>query len=198
MDNNQAMANDLESTKTLLNKVKSGDKAASERLCAVFIPKLKNWAHGRLPLYARDLTETDDLVQSSFLKALSRLHEFEPQREGAFLAYLRQIMINDIRMELRRHSHLAYPNTLDYTVELFDQEASVLQQLIGSEAMASYETSLIELKEHEREAVLMRLEFGYSFPEIASAMALNSPNAARMKVSRALQKMAELMYEHQI
>ena len=96
------MTDKLESTATLLVKVHAGDKIARERLCETYLPLLTRWAHGRLPKYARDLSETDDLVQISLINALDSLSSFTPKHEGAFLAYLRKILLNNIRMEIRK------------------------------------------------------------------------------------------------
>src|SRR5213083_1501520 len=95
-------ASPLESTATLLARVRNGDVAARDRILARYRPTLHRWAHGRLPSRARGLVDTDDLVQITLIRALNRLKEFEPRREGAFLAYLRQILLNQIREELRR------------------------------------------------------------------------------------------------
>ena len=56
-----------------------------------------------------------------------------------------------------------------------------------------YEAALQELTEDQREAVILRIEFGMSFPEVAEAMGKPSPNAARMLVVRALVHLAERM-----
>ncbi len=46
------------------------------------------------------------------------------------------------------------------------------------------------------EAVIMRIEFGYSYPQIADAMGRTTPNAARMLVARALVQLGEDMDAH--
>ena len=97
----------LESTKTLILRVRNGDAAARERLVARFLPALQRWAHGRLPAKARGMVETDDVVQVSLMRALSRVEEFDPRRQGAFLAYLHRILLNSIREEIRRGSTLS-------------------------------------------------------------------------------------------
>lgn len=182
-----------ESTSTLLLKIKSGDAAARERLFDTYLPIISRWAHGRLPAYARDLSETADMVQASLLKALEHVDDFEAVREGAFLAYLRQILLNHIRMEIRRVTRRQKHGQADPEAEVVDMEASVMQQVIGDEALQSYEKGLMELKPQAREAVILRLEFGYSFAEIANAVEMNSANAARMMVSRSLAQVARHM-----
>lgn len=49
------------------------------------------------------------------------------------------------------------------------------------------------MSKQARETVILRVEFGYSYPEIATAMNYASANSARMMVSRALLKLADNM-----
>ena len=182
----------LESTATLLARVKKGDEMARDQLCNTYLPMLKRWAHGRLPAYARDLAETDDMVQNTLIKAMNKLDSFSSVREGAFLAYLRKILLNNIRMEIRRFS-----NQKDLLKQQQDPEeptaASALEQAMGTEVVEKYEAALVQLSEQAREAVILRIELGYSYPEIAAAIECASANAARMIVARSMYKLAEHM-----
>lgn len=184
----------LESTALLLEQVRGGDARARERLIARFLPLLQRWAHGRLPGHARSLADTDDLVQVSLLRALDHVDGFEARREGAFLAYLRRILLNAVRDEIRRASRR--PTHDAEAADLPAPEASLLEQQIGRETLESYEAALTRLTEAQREAVIMRLEFGYSYPQVAEAMGRTTPNAARMLVARAIVQLAEEMDEH--
>jgi RNA polymerase sigma-70 factor (ECF subfamily) len=56
-----------------------------------------------------------------------------------------------------------------------------------------YEEALLSLEERQREAVILRLEFDYSHEEVAQAVGCPSANAARMLVSRALLRLAEIL-----
>lgn len=187
------MKPETESTATLLHKVKAGDNQARERLVKTYLPIITKWAHGRLPQYARDLSETADMVQKSLISALAKVDDFDAVREGAFLAYLRQILLNNIRMEIRRVTRKNKHGTERSDIELKDMEASVMQKAIGYEALEKYEKGLMSLKEKAREAVMLRVEFGYTFSEIALAVEMNSANAARMLVSRSLVDLAKGM-----
>ena len=186
------MTAELESTATLLAKVKGGDDNARARLCSLYLPILTRWAHGRLPDYVRDLSETSDMVQTCLLKALSHLDKFTPMHEGAFLAYLRKILLNNIRMEIRRYSHQSNMLEQQNNQESVAQ-ASTIELAVGNEIMDKYEQALTEMSKQARETVILRVEFGYSYPEIATAMNYASSNAARMMVSRALLKLADNM-----
>ena len=179
----------LENTTVLLSRARVGDAQARDVLFARFLPVLKRWAHRRLPMHARDLSDTDDLVQVTLVRALKRLEEFEPRREGAFLAYLRTILMNAVRDELRR--------SLRRGVSVQDDESawgtspSELESMVSREKLERYERGLATLAPDQREAVLLRLEFGYSHAQIAEALGRPSADAARMVVARALVSLAE-------
>ena len=183
-------APDLESTAILLQRIRAGDIGARERLCARYLPMLKRWAHGRLPPGARELAETDDLVQVTLVRALEHVKEFEPRREGAFLAYLWRILLNAIRDEVRRHARRPRAEELDR-----DLSDSVLDQVIGRETMARYEVALTRLREEPREAVILRIEFGFTYDQIAEALGKPSAEAARKTVVRALAQLADTLHE---
>ncbi|MCW8870449.1 MAG: RNA polymerase sigma factor [Proteobacteria bacterium] len=184
------MASQIESTATLLGKVKNGDDDARNRLCALYLPMLQRWAHGRLPGYVRDLAETDDMVQSTLIKALHKLDNFQSQHEGAFLAYLRTTLLNQIRDEIRRYSRQGIHNTALQDNQT-DNQGTALEQAVGAEMLERYEQALMEQNDATRQAIILRVEFGFSYPEIAAAMDFASANAARMAVSRALHRLAE-------
>lgn len=180
---------EIESTVQLLDRVRSGDETAREDLVQRFLPMLRRWAHGRLPSRARDMADTDDIVQVSLIKALNKVEGFVPRREGAFLAYLRTIVLNSVRDELRRTARRPARAPLDR-----DRPAtgpSLVEQAIGKEILDAYEMALAALPDEHREAVIMRVEFGYTYQEIADALGKPTANAARMTVSRALLRLAE-------
>jgi RNA polymerase sigma-70 factor (ECF subfamily) len=69
----------------------------------------------------------------------------------------------------------------------------MVEQAVGRERLAAYERALAKLPEKKRNAVIMRVEFGMSFEEIATELARPSANAARMMVTRALDELATSM-----
>jgi RNA polymerase sigma-70 factor (ECF subfamily) len=181
----------LESTATLLERIRAGDLAARERLLGRYLPALKRWAHGRLPPYSRDLTETDDLVQMTLLSTLNHLEGFDSRREGAFLAYLRRILLNKLRDEIRRTRRR--PGKEALAEDLPERNPSPLENAIGMQILEAYETALARLPENQQEAVILKIEMGFSNPEIATAIGSPSPNAARMLVVRGLERLAAEM-----
>ncbi len=187
-------ASPMETTAILLDRWKSGDERAREAVFQRTLPILQRWAHGRIPPHARNLADTEDLVQVTLLRALNLLHEFDCRREGAFLAYLRRGILNAVRDQIRRAA-VRRPAGIEPEA-LASAGPSPLEQVVGRDVMESYEAALARLPEEQQEAVLMRLEFGMDWPAIAAALGRPSPNAARMLVSRALARLAEDMHEH--
>src|SRR4029077_12949794 len=132
----------------LLSRVREGDDAARERLFERVLPALTRWAHRRLPARARDLAETDDLVQVTIARALDRLGSFESRGEGGFLAYLRQILLNLVRDEVRRTRVRAAHDELD--AHFAGPGPSVLERTVASETLERYEKGLAALTEEQR------------------------------------------------
>jgi RNA polymerase sigma-70 factor, ECF subfamily len=185
------MAEDPESTFHLIDRARAGDQAALDRLFDRHLTPLRRWARGRLPRWARDLADTDDLVQETLLQTFKRIEEFEPRRVGSLQAYLRQAVLNRIRDELRRKGRRPESTELDGLEE--DRAASPLEQAIGREAIERYERGLARLRPEEREAVIGRVEMGYGYDELAEALGKRSADAARKAAERALVRLAEEM-----
>ena len=182
----------LEDTAELLSRVRRGDADARERLVARFLPICRRWAHGRLPAGARDLAETDDLVQSTLLRALDHVDGFEHRGQGAFLAYLRRILMNQVRDEIRRSHHR--PRREELSDDWASHAPGPLEDVLSQESLAAYEAALAGLPDRSRQAVMLRLEFGMGYQEVAETIGSPSPNAARMLIARALVQMAEAMH----
>lgn len=182
---------DPESSIALLQRAQAGDDAALNELLDRYRPRLKRWASGRLPRYARDMTDTDDLVQDALLGTLKNFHMFEQRGEWAFQAYLRQAVSNRIRDELRRRATAPRREPASDTLE--SPQESPLEAAAGRQTFERYERALAALDDLEREAVIARLELGCSFQEIAQLVDKPSPDAARMMVARALERVAVLM-----
>ena len=74
-----------------------------------------------------------------------------------------------------------------------DAAKSPLEEAIGREAVERYEQALERLKAEEREAIIARIEMGYSYDELAQVLGNPTPDAARKTARRALVRLAEEM-----
>mgnify|MGYP001574684096 CR=1 FL=1 len=181
----------LETTASLLSLIRGGDRSARDRLLSRIYRPLTRFAHGRIPTRARDLTDTEDLVQVAILRALDHIEGFDSRREGAFLGYLRSIILNLIRDEARRVKRR--PEQEELGEALASCGPSPLEEAVGRDAMDRYDAALARLRTEQREAVMLRVEMGYTYAQIAGALELASTDSARMMVTRAIVRLCQMM-----
>jgi RNA polymerase sigma-70 factor (ECF subfamily) len=185
------MTPDLEGTQELLQRLQRGDIDAREDLVRRFLPGLERWARGRLPASARDLMDTHDLVSVALVRALGRAGDLEAKSPGAFFAYLRTIVLNCLRDELRRVARR--PERAPFPTELSDDHPAVLEQTLGRGLVGRYEKALERLTPEQQQAVILRIEYGFSYPEIARALGRKTGNSVRMQVTRAITRLVEVI-----
>ena len=178
-----------DATYRLLERAKDGDREALDVLFARHIPNLRRWASGRLPVWARDIADTQDLVQETVLQVFKRVEAFEPRGDGALQAYLRQAVMNRIRNEFRSRKRKPPFEGLDE--EAPAERTSPLEAAIRQEQLDRYDAALSRLSNQERELIVARVEMGLTYEEMAEALGKPSWNAARMATARALLRLAE-------
>ena len=181
----------LESTFELIERAREGDQDSLERLMARHLGPLRRFVSGRLPRWARDLSDTDDLVQDTLLRTFKKIEDFEVRGAGALQAYLRQAVMNRLRDELRRKGRA--PDVIDGDGLDLVAEGSPLEDAIGKEAFERYQAALTRLRPEEREAIIARVEMDYSYAELAEILGKPTPDAARKAAQRALLRLAEEM-----
>ncbi len=175
----------------LLQRARDGDGEALDRLLARYLPMLRRWTSGRLPRWARDLLDTDDMIQETMIKTLRNVDGFAPRSEGALAAYFRQAVANRIRDELRNATRR--PHRADLAFDREADDPSPLDAAIGAEGVLRYEAALDRLEPEERELILARIELDLEWSEVARACGKPTPDAARMAVRRALLRLAAEM-----
>jgi RNA polymerase sigma-70 factor (ECF subfamily) len=186
-----AQSESLESTSELIRRVREGDRESLERLIERHLAPLRRYVSGRLPRWARDLADTDDLVQDTLLRTFSRMDAFEVRGAGALHAYLRQAVMNRLRDELRRKGRA--PVLLDVNEMELAGEGSPLEETMGREAATRYVAALARLDPEDRELIIGRVEMEYSFAELAGMLGKPTADAARKAARRALLRLAEEM-----
>ena len=178
-----------EETVSLLQQVRAGDEQALEALLARLLPRLRRWAHGRLPRSARGMLETGDVVQSVASKAVRRLASIEITRSADLAYYLRQAIANEIaglwRRELRQPIETTLGDSLPAPV------TSPLDRLIGAERLRRYEAALGRLDPSDREIIVGRFELAYDYDDLARYLGKPSVGATRVAVHRAVKHLTE-------
>lgn len=175
---------------SLLARAQAGDEVALNQLLARYLPRLERWATGRLPVWARDLCDTRDLVQETLIRSFKGLGRFDARGDGALGAYLRQAVMNRMRDEIRRVKR--QPDR-DQLPDGPTADASPLEEAIGAETLERYERALARLRDADREAIVAGVEMNYTPEELAAVLEKPTANAARVAVIRALTKLAEEM-----
>ena len=188
---NASASASAEASFALLLRAKTGDLQAREVLFVRYLPRVRRWAHGRLPAHSRSLLNTDDLAQEVLCRAFMSLETFEPRHEGAFQGLLRQVMMNCVRDEVRRAQRRPTDELIED--EHIAEDPSPMELAIGQEALERYEAALERLKPQERELIVARCELDFSNDEIAVLFGKPTPSAARVAIGRALTRLAEEM-----
>lgn len=184
-------SDEIHTTAQLLARMKEGDERAVETLFRRLVPVLRRIAHGRIPTRARSHMDTQDLVQIAAARTIPHLKQFDSRAKGSLVAYIRRIMLNELRDEYRRLSRT--PEMVELDLELPSDQSDPLQDAIASEVLAAYRAALEQLTQDEQDLIILSIEMGFSHADVAEAMGRPSANAARMAVARALARLVERM-----
>ncbi len=181
----------VDSSVDLLIKAQSGDAQALDRLLARYLPRLRRWATGRLPAGVRTMRDTGDVVQEAVISALRHLNTLEIRTDGALQAYLRR-SVHNLIIDLHRRKNRR-PRRDEMPDDAIAPGTSPLEAAIGAEALENYERALACLREEDRHAIVLRVELGLDYQEMATQLGKASSDAARMAVTRAIVRLADQM-----
>jgi RNA polymerase sigma-70 factor (ECF subfamily) len=174
----------------LLARARSGDASAIGRLVARCLPDLRRWAHRRLPRWVRSAADTSDLIQDAVLGTLARLDAFQPQGRRALASYLRTAVRNRIADEHRRAARWLPAAPLVETLP--SHAASPLQHAIDAETEGRYRSALARLSSRDQQLIVAHFELDYNHAQLG-CMIGRSPHAARMALTRAINRLAARM-----
>ncbi|KPV43331.1 RNA polymerase sigma factor [Alicyclobacillus ferrooxydans] len=134
--------------------------------------------------------DVDDITQEVFIKAYQSLASF---RGGSFRAYLARIARNHCYDVLRRKRVRPETTLGDLTVEQWPgTDGGPEDVFLDKETALEVRHLLDQLGEVDRELMILRHLNEFSYEEIAEVVGMR-PGAVRTRISRARQKMQELM-----
>ena len=177
----------------LLEQVRRGSRGAAEALFERYGSWLRRWTRGRLPQRVRGSLDTSDLVQEALRYMFTRLDWFESKRASSLRAYLRRVIENRIRDELRRMTRRRHAIAPEQPVRMSDAGAPQLRRLVDDEAWRRYVDGLQRLSSRDRRLIAGRVEFGYNYRQLALVERMPSADAARMALRRALIRLGDVM-----
>jgi RNA polymerase sigma factor (sigma-70 family) len=169
-----------------------GDEHALERLWARYLPRLRRWAHGRLPRLGDNTADTDDLVQEAFLRSIVHLRTLEPRGAQSVFAYFKTIVLNQVRDYVRQCGRRRVTPLGDGDDRRAD-DPSPLEEILGRELLERYQQALVTLSADDQDVVLAVVELGLSDAEVAELFEKPSVAAARMSRGRALGRLGRAM-----
>lgn len=151
-----------------------GLRWGSERaLCRIY----NQYGNDLLTLATNLLGRTDqaeDVLQDVFVKFIESIESFE--LKGSLKGYLAKCVVNRARDHLRRvRGRRAEPLETAHAVET--RHSGPLQAAITGEQQERLSAALVELPDEQREAILLHLQMGLKFREIASVQGVSGKTA---------------------
>jgi RNA polymerase sigma-70 factor (ECF subfamily) len=162
----------------LIRAAQAGDRSAFAVLVELYWDRLYRWLYH----LTHDRHRAEDLAQEAFLKAFAHLSRF---RAGTnFRAWLFCIAHNSFANQHRRSQRRGAPLPDD----LPERTPGPLETAISREALANLAGALEALPTDFRAALLLRVEEGLSFRQIAEVLH-TTEETARWRVFKARQKL---------
>lgn len=178
--------NGLADEHRLIVAAQGGDRPAFAQLVERYWDRLYRWLY-RL---TRDRHTAEDLVQESFLKAFAGLNRF--QAGTNFSAWLFRIAHNNYANQCRASAHRRHALPED----LPDSQRGPLDQIVSTETLQNLSRAIQRLPAEFRAALLLRVEEGLSFRQIAEVLDLTE-ETARWRVFKARQKLLSMLAPRQ-
>ena len=188
-------ASDPERSHDLVRRAQLGDREAFDALIRRNEARLIRLVRKRMGKELRQVEESGDVVQSALAEAVRALPRFEYRGEGSFLRWLGTIVehevlhhVRDLRREKRRPDAAA-----PMTEEPCAVDPSPSAVAAGKEVEARYQGAIETASAEDKELLLLHLELGCSHAEIAEALGIESAEAVRKRVARALVRLEQAM-----
>ncbi len=168
----------------VLRAARDGNPGALDRARQRYIQSARRWFRLRLPRRSQRSADIDESILTAFSGALASLY-FAAGGEASFQLCFRR------NLEARIEAVKA--RTATDETETLDQLSSPIEDAIGPEASARYEMALNQLTPPDQAAIVGRIEFGFSYPDLADILEQSSPDAAKAAVAEAVLRLTEAM-----
>ena len=176
-------------TGALVVAAKSGDRSALEQIYGVYVERLTAYISGRLPDRVKRTYDTEDLVQSTMVRALNNLGRFADQGPGSFHRWVLTILMNRLRSRVREADAQKRDPELASTASSDDRSApSEADVAIQAEGLARLLESVTDLPPAEFLLIQWRFREGRTFDEMAAELG-HSVSKVRRDVLRVVDKL---------
>ncbi|MBI1299159.1 sigma-70 family RNA polymerase sigma factor [bacterium] len=174
-----------------LEAARAGDRKAFGQLVEAYQRPVFNLTYRMLG----DAEEAADATQEAFLRAYTRLHQYDPEHK--FSTWLFSIANHHCIDRLRKRRATVVP--IDDTPLVFTLESETPrpdEQLLAKERSKELQALLEELEPDYRTPLILRYWHEYSYQEIADTMQI-SLAAVKSRLFRARQKLADCYEQSQ-
>jgi RNA polymerase sigma-70 factor, ECF subfamily len=165
-----------------IESAQKGDRAAFAKIVDLYWDRLFRW----LINITRDRNRAEDLAQETFLKALTALKSF--QAGTNFRAWLFRIAHNNF-VNLKRSEKRT---KLSLKEDTPSTDINAERNFEDREAIAAVNTALESLSEDFRAALLLHVQEGLAYREVAKIVN-TTEETARWRVYKARQKLLSLI-----
>lgn len=182
-----------ESSFDLVMRAKAGDDHAVDRLLRRYFPRLRRWVRADLPAWAREINDTEDLVQETLVNAFRHLPTLRMHSRFSFRSYMRRAAHNRVQDELKRA--VRRPRVEELGEWACSDEPSTLAKCISKQDLWRCRAAFARLGPDDRKMIVLRLsDPDASFRTLASRAGKPSEDAARIALGRALTRLAREMH----
>ncbi len=200
-------ANKSQYIQNVLEKAKAGDAACVGELLGVYRDYLLGIAVAKLDPRVRARCNPSDVVQETLMEAFRDFHQFRGGLEREFLAWIRQILSNNLarmvelhlltdKRDMRRERPIEQAVVGESKLErrdywLTDDGKSPSSILQNKEQLTTMLERINKLPAHYRDVLLLRHIEELSFDDVAVRVG-KSAGAVRMIWLRALEQLREV------
>lgn len=165
-----------------IQAAQAGDRSAFAQLVDRYWDRLYRWLYH----LTRDRHTAEDLTQETFLKALAAVRSFRPGSN--FRAWVFRIGHNNFVNQKRADRRTKHQLTEDTA----GAETGLVESVENREALEVVGKAVAALPSDFRAALLLRVEEGLSFREVAKVLG-TTEETARWRVFKARQKLLKVL-----
>ena len=169
-------------------------RAGEQRAFALLMGRHKHWVYRFVRRYVGDADEAYDVVQDTFVAALSNLHRYDPTRP--LEAWLRRIALNKCRDRARRAAvRRAFGLSRrgpEETEAVADPAAGADQDMAKGAALQALNLAITALPAALKDSLVLTALEGLSQKDAGAVLGL-SAKAVELRVYRAKRHLAETL-----
>ena len=184
------------SDQALVKQYIAGDESSLEKL----IVRHRDRVYGAIYNFTKDVYLTEDLFQEVFIKVVNKLREGKYNEEGKFLPWVLRMAHNlciDNYRKTKRQVSIVTSEEFDLFEILPVDSTNGEEMIIDQQLKDKVRHLLNELPEEQREVVLLRHYFEFSFKEISELTGV-SINTALGRMRYALINLRKVSEEKKI